>query len=67
MRFKPSKVRNMTAGQYLLLLFRKYLSECNGVFLHKAINESKARARSNDRDEAVLGMDLETVQSLKTI
>jgi hypothetical protein len=46
-------------------LFKKYLSECNDVFLYEAINESKARVRSNDRDEAVLGMDFETLQSFK--
>jgi hypothetical protein len=66
MGFKPSKARNMTAGQYLPLLFKKYLSECNGVFLYEAINEPRARARSRDNDEARLGMDFETVQSFKT-
>jgi hypothetical protein len=62
MGFKPGKSKNLTAAEHLPTLFRKYLTESDGVFLYEAINEPKARANSNDRDEAVLGMNPETVQ-----
>ncbi|AMR32557.1 hypothetical protein A0256_14555 [Mucilaginibacter sp. PAMC 26640] len=65
MGFKPSRSKGLSASEHLPSLFKKYLSESNGVFLYEAINEPKARASSKDRDEAVLGLDTKTIRLLK--
>jgi hypothetical protein len=65
--FKPSKPnpKGLSQAGFLLPLFKLYASQCNGVFLYELENEPKARARSKDRDEAILGMEDETVKDFR--
>jgi hypothetical protein len=65
--FKPSKSnpKGLSQAEFLLPLFKLYISQCNGVFLYELENEPRARANSKDRDEAILGMEDETVKAFK--
>jgi hypothetical protein len=67
MGFKPSKQnpKKLSQAGFLLPLFNSYASQCNGVFLYELENEPRARASSKDRDEAILGMEDETVKAFK--
>lgn len=67
MGFKPSKSnpKKLSQAGFILPLFKRYTSQCNGVFLYELENEPKARASSKDRDEAMLGMEDETVKAFK--
>jgi hypothetical protein len=65
--FKPSKSnpKGLSQAEFLLPLFKLYSSQCNGVFLYELENEPKARASSKDRDEAILGLEDETVKTFR--